>query len=239
MAHVPEQRLCDRPGASLKPSPIRRWPAYCRPSAENAAAQIGRWAQRHRRWALAISLFMLIAVLGLAARTAIIYRALKSEAQQRSIGRVACARSRRHLYAARLNLALEDWQQGNVARVLELLDREQPAAEQQDLRGFEWHHLRRLCEHASKGVLRGHAHPVLAVAMAADNSVWASADERGAIRVWNPATQALRLTLEAGAKVHGLAISRDGQKLAAACHDQARTCLGSAVRPAVDGALRA
>ena len=89
-----------------------------------------------------------------------------------------------------MNLALEDWQQGNVARVLELLDREQPAAEQQDLRGFEWHHLRRLCEHASKGVLRGHVHSPYWPWPWRRTTAYGHRRTSGAIRVWNPATQA-------------------------------------------------
>ena len=51
---------------------------------------------------------------------------------------------RRSLYAADLQLAEEAWESGNVARMRELLDGQKPRTGDHDLRGFEWHYLRRL-----------------------------------------------------------------------------------------------
>lgn len=52
---------------------------------------------------------------------------------------------RRTLYIAQMNLAQKAWESDNVGRVLELLDAQRPRPGQSDLRGFEWHYLRRLC----------------------------------------------------------------------------------------------
>jgi hypothetical protein len=104
-----------------------------------------------------------------------------------------------------------------VARVLEVLERQRPAAGQDDLRGFEWHHLLRRCQSALQSELRGHQGPMRAVAASAEGSVWATASGDGAICLWNPATHELRQTFRLeGEGANGLAISPDGRWLAVA-----------------------
>ena len=51
---------------------------------------------------------------------------------------------RRSLYASDIQLAEEAWESGNFFRMRELLDGQKPRAGEDDLRGFEWHYLRRL-----------------------------------------------------------------------------------------------
>jgi WD40 repeat protein len=46
--------------------------------------------------------------------------------------------AQRYLYAADMGLAQQAWNEGNYGRVRELLDEFRPAANQPDLRGFEW-----------------------------------------------------------------------------------------------------
>ena len=48
------------------------------------------------------------------------------------------------LYVSDLNRAYQFWDAGNVQRVEELLERHRPSAKEDDLRGVEWHYLRRL-----------------------------------------------------------------------------------------------
>ncbi|MBI3469007.1 MAG: serine/threonine protein kinase, partial [Planctomycetes bacterium] len=183
-------------------------------------AQLAKWARRHRSWALAVSLCVVFAAVGLAVTTAVIWKALRAEERQRALTEVKEQESRRHLYAAQMNLAMADWQHGNVARVMELLDRQRPAPGQEDLRGFEWHHLQRLCQGACRAILKGHDQPVLAVAVGGDGSVCASAGEEGVIRLWDIATRTQRATIEPQAgKILGLAISSDSRRLAAACEN--------------------
>src|SRR5215469_16657816 len=56
------------------------------------------------------------------------------------------AHARANLYVAQMNLAQREWEDGNVAHVLELLEAQRPKrAEETDLRGWEWYYLNRLC----------------------------------------------------------------------------------------------
>jgi WD40 repeat protein len=45
-----------------------------------------------------------------------------------------------------MNVAQAAWESDNVSRALELLERHRPRAGESDLRGFEWHYLRRACQ---------------------------------------------------------------------------------------------
>jgi predicted Ser/Thr protein kinase len=67
-------------------------------------AQSNKWIQRHRAWVAAIGLFVLIAVVGLATSTALIWRALRAEEQQRGL-----AEARVRVLAAHLHIALVGW----------------------------------------------------------------------------------------------------------------------------------
>jgi eukaryotic-like serine/threonine-protein kinase len=53
--------------------------------------------------------------------------------------------ARRRFYAGQMNLALQAWEAGQPARVLELLESQRPRFDEEDLRGFEWYYLWRLC----------------------------------------------------------------------------------------------
>src|SRR5439155_132451 len=74
---------------------------------------------------------------------------------------------RRHLYVAQTNLAQQAWEAGNLGRALELLDAQRPRGQQEDLRGFEWRHLWRLCQGDDLFTLSGSTRAVSAVAYAA------------------------------------------------------------------------
>ena len=64
--------------------------------------------------------------------------------QERDEAEAARQSLRQALYASDMQLAQSAWGSGNVVRMLDLLDGQRPAAGQADLRGFEWHYLRRL-----------------------------------------------------------------------------------------------
>ncbi len=183
-------------------------------------ARAGKWARRHRSLAAGIGLFVLAAAVGLAISTALVWQALQAEEKQRALADARELDSRRHLYAAHMNLALAEWQSGNVARVLDLLERQRPQPGHEDLRGFEWQYLWRQTRRARLPAVAGHERPVLALAIAADGQLCASADEGGLIRLWDLATRQLRTELPTlGQPVRGLALSPDGQRMAATCDD--------------------
>ena len=184
------------------------------------AALAVRWVGRHRAWSAAILLFTVATALTLAVSTGLVWMALRSEQQQRSLADAKELESRRHRYAAQMTAAMQEWRDGNVARVLALLEQHRPQPGIEDLRCFEWFHLWQLCQHAQRGVLRGDGRPVRAVAAAADGSLWASGGDGGIIHLWDPATQQSRGTIPfERAKVLALTISRDGRRLAAARAD--------------------
>jgi WD40 repeat protein len=62
--------------------------------------------------------------------------------------------ARRNLYTSQINLAHGAWRDAQIARMIDLLQNWLPGdEEEEDLRGFEWHYLWRLC-HAGRGALQ-------------------------------------------------------------------------------------
>ena len=53
---------------------------------------------------------------------------------------------RRQLYIADMNIAQQAIKRSQIAKVIERLERHQPAAEEEDLRGFEWYYLWGACQ---------------------------------------------------------------------------------------------
>jgi hypothetical protein len=127
--------------------------------------------------------------------------------------------ARHHLFATHMRLAERARTEGEVGTALELLQFYEPTAQSpEDLRGFEWHHLLRLC-HASRLPVRGHSRDALGVALSADGRLFASANSDKTVRVWDLAAGKELLTLQA--HVSCVAFSPDGTRLAAASFDTA------------------
>ena len=83
----------------------------------------------------------------------LLHRALVSETaeraeaeRQRTLAREGELAARRYQYAADIALARGSWDQGSLARTVTLLERHRPEPGAEDLRGFEWHYLRRLAQ---------------------------------------------------------------------------------------------
>ncbi len=75
----------------------------------------------------------------------------RNRARQEELGKS------RLLYAAAMNLVQQAWEAGNARRAVELLDSHRPKPGQEDLRGFEWRYLWKLCQGDSFCTLRPHA----------------------------------------------------------------------------------
>jgi serine/threonine protein kinase len=82
--------------------------------------------------------------------------------------------ARRRYYAAQMNLAMQAWEAGNPARVLELLEGQRPKFGQEDLRSFEWYYLWRLCNAGCRLRLRCDSGWVSSVAFSPDGKTLAS-----------------------------------------------------------------
>ena len=93
--------------------------------------------------------------------------------------------ARRMLYASQINLAHQAWQMGHVTRVLDLLESQRPASDQEDLRTFEWYYLWRLCHSAHRNTLLGHTGGVVALAVSPDGTKLASGSSDSTVMIWD------------------------------------------------------
>ena len=128
-------------------------------------------------------------------------------------------RSNHRLYLAEFRGAYQKWKDGHLRQALQTLDELTPQTGDEDLRGFEWYYLRRLCEQCLR-TLTGHNGGVNAVAYAPDGSRLASAGADGTIRLWDR-TDRLPVQVIAAhtGSVNALTYSPDGRSLASVGDD--------------------
>ncbi len=129
--------------------------------------------------------------------------------------------ARRERYGAQTQLALQSWEVGNVGRAVELLEAQRPRSGQEDLRGFEWRYLWRLCRKDAPVTLRGHADIVRSVVFLPDRKTIATAGADHTLRLWDVASQRVISTVRAHDQTIGsIALSPDGRTLATGSSDQ-------------------
>jgi WD40 repeat protein len=125
--------------------------------------------------------------------------------------------ARKYLYAAHLNLAQQAWNDGQVARTLALLEGQRPGRHEEDLRGFEWHYLERLCRSA----LWTFRFPDVArfVALSPDGKTLATACDDKTCKLWDTATGRETACLQRDAAVTAVVFAPGGKVLATAGAD--------------------
>jgi WD40 repeat protein len=126
--------------------------------------------------------------------------------------------NRRLLYASNMNLALQDWENQDIGPVSEILDAHVPKPGEEDMRGFEWYYLWRLC-HQDVATMR-HSETVNAVAYSPDGRLIASGSSDGRLKLWDTATfHEIRSLVGHSGWVLSVAFSPDGTRLASGSTD--------------------
>jgi eukaryotic-like serine/threonine-protein kinase len=144
--------------------------------------------------------------------------AVESERQLRAEVERQRDSTEQNLYVAHMRLAQKDWEDGQIARFRDLLDRHLPLPGRPDLRGWEWYYWFSLCFKGSK-TLDGHARGADALAWSPDGTRLASAQWSGAIIIWDPedGTQVRTLRTPDNVAAGWLGWSPDGRLLAGKC----------------------
>jgi WD40 repeat protein/serine/threonine protein kinase len=200
------QELADDLRRFLEDKPIKAR----RPTLRQRAA---KWARRHNTVVRAALVVVFLAVAALAVSTVFIWRAKEGVDQANADLKGALERERQNAYYQRIALADRELSVNNLSRADELLELCPP-----DLRGWEWHYLKRL-RYKSPVPLR-HDAAVLSAAVSPDGQRIASGSQDGTIKVWDVATgRDLAGLVAHEGQVAGVAFNSDGQRLATGSWD--------------------
>ena len=172
--------LAEELGRYLRDEPILSRPV-------SRTQKLWRWCRRKPALAgLGVAVAGLLLVLGIGGPIV--------AAQQRA----QAERYRRLLYASDLKVAHQAWEQANMSRVVELLDRHRPEREQTDLREFTWWYLRGLCEPYLRTPMLTHGWPVFMLSGSRDGRWLAASGSWGRVTAWDLADMNVSRTFDTG-----------------------------------------
>src|SRR5262249_14825331 len=108
--------------------------------------------------------------------------------EQKHVAQAQEKLARRRFYAAQMNLALRSWEEGHPARVLQLLESQRPRFDEEDLRGFDWYYLWRLCQGTYRfSVPTLNVDNASAIAISSDGATLAAGSGR-MVQLWDAST---------------------------------------------------
>jgi WD40 repeat protein len=191
--------------------------------------RLWRWCRRNPVLAVLTAAVAFLLVTGTAVSLSFAYQAgvdalAATNARQLADEKAALAkaseqRALRGKYLSDMRLLQQAWEQGQMARALELLNAQRPEhTGGEDLRGFEWYYWRRLC-HSELLTLEGHTQAVNCVAFSPDGRWLASGGGEhgipGELKIWDSFTgrEVSALRGHAG-MVYSAVFSPDGARLA-------------------------
>ncbi len=181
--------------------------------------RLGRWCRRNPWLATLLSVVTaLLVVITIISSAAAFW--LNHE---RDRTRLAYLENHRTLYDAQIHLANVAWEDSQIRRAEEILD-SPPCVpggpDEDDLRGWEWSYLRRLCRNAAL-TLKDSETELFTVTFSPDGHRLAAGGWDGKIRLWNLDAEVAQCVVLSGheKEVHQVTFSPDGQTLASAGSD--------------------
>ena len=160
------------------------------------------------------------AIVASRARSAEKEQRLAAQAAQKEAERAQDAEKRirleaeHQLYAAKMNLAQQAWDQNNIGQLRQLLEETQDSP----YRGFEWYYWQPLTHLALK-TLRGHLDGVTSVAFSPDGQRIVTGSWDGTAKIWEVASGRELFTLKGNDAIWSVAFSRDGQRIVTGSRD--------------------
>jgi WD40 repeat protein/serine/threonine protein kinase len=203
---------------------LQRWladkPIQARPMTR--PARLWRWCRRNPKVAVPtiLSLFLLAVVLGgLLVSTVLIMGQRDQARTHQALAENREATLRRHVYVADVHQAHQEWENGNLERMREILQRYIPRQGEEDLRTFAWFYLWRL-GHIQPLIrtLSGQGKEIFSATFSPDGKELATAGKDGTVRLTDTISghERLRIPVSPGLDVNSVVFSPDGQTLATA-----------------------
>jgi WD40 repeat protein/serine/threonine protein kinase len=192
-------------------------PIHARPL--GSAERLRRWCRRNPALAGTLAAALAFLILGTVVSSLFAVHAFgeaaRADREAQSV-RAAMALGDRRYYISEIKVASLEWEANQLGLMLERLRAQEPKGpEAPDLRGFEWHYLRRLCQPELR-TLPG----LLAVAFSPDGR-WLATSQDKTVRLWDTATCQEILALEGHTEdVTSVAFSPDGRRLASTSRDK-------------------